>query len=83
VRLHGATVHFVSEAVDQGPIVAQAAVPVRPDDSEQALAARVLAQEHILLPRCVRWILEGRVRLDGERVIADGVAPQELLLIAG
>ena len=83
VRLHGATVHFVSEGVDQGPIVAQAAVPVRPDDSEQALAARVLAQEHILLPRCVRWILEGRVRLDGERVIADGVAPQELLLVAG
>jgi phosphoribosylglycinamide formyltransferase-1 len=82
VRVHGATVHFVSEGVDQGPIVAQAAVPVRPDDSEQALAARVLAQEHILLPRCVRWILEGRVRLDGERVIADGVTPQELLLVA-
>jgi phosphoribosylglycinamide formyltransferase-1 len=83
VRVHGATVHFVSDAVDQGPIVAQAAVPVWPDDSEQSLAARVLAQEHILLPRCVGWILEGRVRLDGERVVAEGVAPQELLLMAG
>jgi phosphoribosylglycinamide formyltransferase-1 len=82
VRLHGATVHFVSEGVDQGPIVAQAAVPVHPGDSEEALAARVLQQEHVLLPRCVRWILEGRVRLDGERVVADGVAPQELLLFA-
>jgi phosphoribosylglycinamide formyltransferase-1 len=83
VRVHGATVHFVSDGVDQGPIVAQAAVPVWPDDSEPALAARVLAQEHILLPRCVRWILEGRVRLDGECVVAEGVAPQELLLMAG
>jgi phosphoribosylglycinamide formyltransferase-1 len=82
VRLHGATVHFVSEQLDGGPIVAQAAVPVWPDDSEDALAARVLQQEHILLPRCIRWILEGRVRLDGERVVAEGIAPQELLVFA-
>jgi phosphoribosylglycinamide formyltransferase 1 len=82
VRLHGATVHFVSNQLDGGPIVAQAAVPVRPGDSEQALAARVLEQEHILLPRCVRWILEGRMRLEGERVIVEGVAPQELSVFA-
>jgi phosphoribosylglycinamide formyltransferase 1 len=82
VRLHGATVHFVSNQLDAGPIVAQAAVPVRPGDSEQALAARVLEQEHILLPRCVRWILEGRMRLEGERVIVEGVAPQELSVFA-
>jgi phosphoribosylglycinamide formyltransferase 1 len=82
VRLHGATVHFVSDQLDGGPILAQAAVSVRPDDSEQTLAARVLEQEHALLPRCVRWILEGRVRLDGERVVADGIAPQELLVFA-
>ena len=82
VRLHGATVHFVSDQVDGGPIVAQAAVPVWPEDTEPALAARVLAQEHLLLPRCVRWILEGRVRLDGERVVADGIAPHELLVFA-
>jgi phosphoribosylglycinamide formyltransferase-1 len=82
VRLHGATVHFVSDQLDGGPIVAQAAVSVRPGDSEHALAARVLEQEHVLLPRCVRWIVEGRVRLEGERVTSDGVAPQDLLLVA-
>jgi phosphoribosylglycinamide formyltransferase-1 len=82
VRLHGATVHFVSDQLDGGPIVAQVAVPVRPDDTEAMLAARVLAQEHVLLPRCVRWILEGRVRLDGERVVAGGVAPHELIVFA-
>jgi phosphoribosylglycinamide formyltransferase-1 len=82
VRLHGATVHFVSDQLDGGPIVAQAAVPVWPDDTEQALAARVLEQEHVVLPRCVRWIVEGRVRLEGERVVADGVARQELFVVA-
>jgi phosphoribosylglycinamide formyltransferase-1 len=82
VRLHGATVHFVSDQLDAGPIVAQAAVPVLPGDTEEALAARVLEQEHRLLPRCVRWILEGRVRLDGERVVTEGIAPQELLVLA-
>jgi phosphoribosylglycinamide formyltransferase-1 len=82
VRLHGATVHFVSDQVDGGPIVAQAVVPVWPGDTEEALAARVLGQEHLLLPRCVRWILEGRVRLDGERVVAEGLDPRELLVFA-
>jgi len=82
VRLHGATVHFVSDRLDGGPIVAQAAVPVWPDDSEDVLAARVLEQEHLLLPRCVRWILEGRVRLQGDRVVAEGIAPQDLLVFA-
>lgn len=82
VRLHGATVHFVSDRLDGGPIVAQAAVPVWPGDSEPVLAARVLEQEHILLPRCIRWILEGRVHLEGERVVAEGIAPRELLVFA-
>jgi phosphoribosylglycinamide formyltransferase-1 len=82
VRLHGATVHFVSDQLDGGPIVAQAAVPVWPDDSEDVLAARVLEQEHLLLPRCIRWILEGRVRLQGDRVVAEGIAPQDLLVFA-
>ena len=82
VRLHGATVHFVSERLDGGPIVAQAAVPVWPGDTEEALAARVLQQEHLLLPRCVRWILDGQVRLEGQRVVAEGVAPQDLLVTA-
>ena len=82
VRLHGATVHFVSDQLDGGPIVAQAVVPVRPGDTEEALAARVLEQEHVLLPRCVRWILDGRARLDGGRVVTEGIEPGELLLVA-
>ncbi|HEU0199742.1 MAG TPA: phosphoribosylglycinamide formyltransferase [Burkholderiaceae bacterium] len=77
VRVHGATVHYVADDVDGGPIVAQAAVRVLPSDSEAALAARVLKQEHRLLPRCVRWILEGRVRIDAGRVVAaDDCVPQ-------
>lgn len=82
VRVHGATVHFVSNDVDAGAIIAQAAVPVRPDDTEEVLAARVLAQEHRLLPRCARWVVEGRVRLVRGRAIVDGVDPAELALFA-
>jgi phosphoribosylglycinamide formyltransferase-1 len=68
VKLHGATVHFVTADLDHGPIVAQAAVTVRPGDSEQELAQRVLQQEHIIYPRAVRWFVEGKLRLDGNRV---------------
>jgi len=70
VKLHGCTVHFVSSEVDGGPIIAQAVVGVRIGDNEESLAARVLAQEHRLLPRCVRWFCEGKVRLEQGRVIA-------------
>jgi formyltetrahydrofolate-dependent phosphoribosylglycinamide formyltransferase len=59
VCLHGCTVHLVGEAVDEGPILAQAAVPVLPDDTEAALAARVLAQEHILYPAALRALAGG------------------------
>ncbi len=73
VRVHGATVHFVSTAVDGGAIIAQAVVAVRSDDSEQTLAARVLEQEHRLLPRCVHLLLEGAVVLrDGRVEVAAG-----------
>ena len=82
VRIHGATVHFVSNEVDGGAIIAQAAVPVQPDDDETALADRVLAQEHRLLPRAVRLVLEGRVRLVRDRVVLDGVGPDQLSLLA-
>jgi phosphoribosylglycinamide formyltransferase-1 len=58
-KLHGCTVHLVTEALDAGPILAQAAVPVLPNDSEAALAARVLAQEHILYPLALRALLDG------------------------
>lgn len=67
-RVHGCTVHFVTPEVDVGPIVAQGAVPVRDGDDEDALAARVLGVEHILLPRVVRWYCEGRLVIDGRRV---------------
>lgn len=63
VRFHGATVHYVSREVDGGAIIGQAAVPVRAGDTEATLAARVLEQEHVLLPRCVRAVVEGKVSL--------------------
>ncbi len=68
VRFHGATVHFVTPRLDHGPIVEQAVVPVYEDDTEEALAERVLIQEHVIYPRAVRDFIEGRLRLDGERV---------------
>ncbi len=71
VRIHGCTVHFVTPAVDGGPIVAQAAVPVRADDDEATLAARVLAQEHRLLPAAARWFCAGRLALHEGRVRLD------------
>jgi phosphoribosylglycinamide formyltransferase-1 len=65
VRVHGATVHFVTPALDDGPIVSQAVVPVLPQDDAVSLAARVLAQEHRIYPQAVRWFVDGRVRLAG------------------
>jgi phosphoribosylglycinamide formyltransferase-1 len=63
VRIHGCTVHFTAPAVDTGPIIVQAAVPVLPGDTEQRLAARVLAEEHRIYPQAVRWFLDGRLHL--------------------
>jgi phosphoribosylglycinamide formyltransferase-1 len=73
VKLHGATVHFVTEAVDHGPIVIQAAVPVLPDDDSARLAARVLRVEHQIYPRAVAWFAAGRIQIGGEiaRVAGD------------
>ena len=61
VKLHGCSVHFVTAELDHGPIVIQAAVPVRPDDTEETLAARVLRQEHVVYPQAVRWFLDGKL----------------------
>ena len=75
VRLHGCSVHFVTPALDGGPIIAQAAVPVQADDDEATLARRVLAEEHLLYPRVARWFLDGRLRLvDGRAQLAGEVA---------
>ena len=68
VKLHGCTVHFVTAALDHGPIIAQAAVPVLAGDTEDTLAARVLEQEHRVLPQAVRWFLEGRLQVHGNQV---------------
>jgi len=67
VKVHGCSVHFVTEQLDHGPIIAQAAVPVRPGDTPERLAARVLRQEHVVYPRAARWFLDGKL------VIRDGV----------
>jgi phosphoribosylglycinamide formyltransferase 1 len=72
VRIHGCTVHFVTLALDHGPIVAQGAVPVRDDDDEAKLAARVLAVEHRLLPAAVRAFCAGRLVIAGNRVRVKG-----------
>lgn len=64
-KLAGATVHFVTADLDHGPIIAQAIVPILPGDTEQTLSARVLAREHVLYPRAVRWWVEGLLRVDG------------------
>jgi len=66
-KVAGASVHFVSTDLDHGPIIGQAAVPVRADDSEGSLAARVLAEEHRLYPRAIRWLV------DGQLICRDGV----------
>ena len=63
VKVAGCTVHFVDAGTDTGPVIAQAAVPVRDDDDEGRLAARILEQEHALLPRVLQWMSEGRVRV--------------------
>jgi phosphoribosylglycinamide formyltransferase-1 len=79
-RVHGATVHFVTPTLDHGPIVAQSAVPVRTGDDAATLAARVLKTEHTMYPRAVRWLVEGRLALDGERVTLTPPEPQWLFL---
>ena len=77
-KLAGATVHFVTPTLDHGPIIAQAAVPVLPGDTPQALAARVLALEHVLYPRAVGWLVAGALSVrDGVVTHRDG-APQWL-----
>ncbi len=72
-KVHGATVHFVVPEIDAGPIIAQGAVAVRQDDTEAALAARVLAVEHKIYPLALKLVAEGRVRVENGRCLIDGV----------
>ena len=75
----GATVHFVTPELDHGPIVMQSVVPVFASDDEDALAARVLATEHVIYPLSVRWFVEGRLRLEGGLVRQTDGASQVLI----
>jgi len=70
-RVSGCTIHFVDESVDGGPIILQKAVPILLGDTEEALATRILEQEHLFLPLAVRLFAEGRLSLDGRRVRID------------
>lgn len=80
-RFTGCTVHFVRHEMDTGPIIAQAAVPVGPEDTPDSLAARVLEQEHRVYPLALRLVAEGRVHVRGERAVVDGAeAPAEVLI---
>lgn len=69
VRFHGCTVHFVRPAMDEGPIIGQAVVPVRPDDDENSLGLRVLGAEHRLFPAALHLIAEGKVHVQGEKAV--------------
>lgn len=72
-KLAGCTVHFVTEGVDEGPIIIQAAVPILDADTPETLASRILVQEHKVYPRAVQLFAEGRLRVNGRRVFIDGV----------
>ncbi|MBV9045276.1 MAG: phosphoribosylglycinamide formyltransferase [Alphaproteobacteria bacterium] len=69
VRISGCTVHFVTPALDGGPIIAQAAVPVLPNDTPETLAARILIEEHRIYPEALRMVCEGKVRLENGRAV--------------
>lgn len=79
VKLHGCTVHFVTADLDHGPIVIQAAVPVRSTDTPQTLAARVLRQEHVVYPQAVRWFMEGKLVISSGVVNVEGNDAQLVL----
>jgi phosphoribosylglycinamide formyltransferase 1 len=82
VKLAGCSVHFVTEEVDGGPVIIQAALPVRPGEREQSLARRLLEQEHRILPRAIELFAQGRLRVNGRQVKVAGLrAPGPSVLI--
>jgi phosphoribosylglycinamide formyltransferase-1 len=81
--VHGATVHFVTAALDAGPAVIQYRMAVRPSDTIDSLVARVHAGEHVILPRAVDWFVTGRLRLVGEAVMLDGKRLAQPVIVEG
>jgi len=81
-KLAGCTVHFVTEGVDEGPIIIQAAVSMLDDDTPETLAARILVQEHKIYPRAVQLFAEGRLRVNGRRVLIDDAKPSDEVIIS-
>ena len=75
VKFSGCTAHFVDAGMDTGPIIIQAVVPVRDDDTPDTLAARVLREEHRIFPQALQYLAEGRLRLNGRRVLLDPPSP--------
>ena len=74
-RFAGCTVHFVDEGTDTGPVIVQAVVPVEPGDTDESLTARILEQEHRLYPQAIQWFAEGRLSVQGRRVLVDAARP--------
>ncbi|MBX9451300.1 MAG: phosphoribosylglycinamide formyltransferase [Mesorhizobium sp.] len=83
MRIHGCSVHFVTAEMDGGPIIAQAAVPILPNDDADALAARVLGVEHQLYPLALRLVAEGKARMENGRAVLSGVGAEGSLLSPG
>jgi phosphoribosylglycinamide formyltransferase-1 len=81
-KLAGCTVHFVTEGVDEGPIIIQAAVPILDDDTPDTLAARILVQEHKIYPRAVQLFAEGRLRVEGRCVFINAAQPDGEAIIS-
>jgi phosphoribosylglycinamide formyltransferase 1 len=81
-KLAGCTVHFVTEGVDEGPIIIQAAVPILDSDTPETLAARILVQEHKIYPRAVQLFAEGRLRVEGRRVFIDAAKSEGEVIIS-
>jgi phosphoribosylglycinamide formyltransferase-1 len=71
-KFSGCTVHIVDESVDGGPVIVQAVVPVLPEDTEETLAERILGYEHRVLPQVIQWFSEGRVEVEGRKVVIRG-----------
>ncbi len=72
VKEHGASIHFVTEELDGGPVIIQSVVPVKPDDDEESLAKRVLEEEHIIYPMVISWFAERRLKLEDNTILLDG-----------